>query len=276
MQTLTLPEVREIYLALVDMFCAEEDPIDPVGERLGGMLESAVARQFIGLDGQLRFATPVENAVSLAYGICCNHAFHNGNKRTALVCLLVHLDRNGYIFREGIDHLEVYAFMLAMASKELHSLTFTRCPVIMPGQDPTSYDHQLACATAWVSANTRMIRRGDRPIRMRDLRRILTSFGFELDDPDRNFADIYKTEEVIQRKWLGMRAVKRPVRKKVFQISCAGMNQTVPVDSVKEVRRRCHLRDTDGVDSHAFYGSLDPLDYFLNMYRNILKKLARD
>ena len=32
-----------------------------------------------------------------AFGICCDHPFHNGNTRTALVTMLVHLDNNQQI-----------------------------------------------------------------------------------------------------------------------------------------------------------------------------------
>ncbi len=273
-QILSIQQVRDIHLALVEMFRQQPDPIEPHGERPGGLLESAVARQLIGAQNHLIYADPISNAATLVYGLCTNHPFHNGNKRTALVSLLVHLDANGYIFREGIDHRLVYEFIVALADHGLHRLSYRHMPPIPPGVNPEDYAAQMAMCTAWLKENSRSIRLGDRPLRMRDLRRILASFQFELADPQQNYADIYTTEKVVQHIWLGIGRRVVPMRKKVFQIACAGMNATVPVSTVKEVRRRCKLRDIDGVDSETFYRQLDPLDHFLNVYRNILKKLS--
>ena len=46
------------------------------------LLESAIARQDAGFAGQLKYPTAVVNAATLGYGLCLNHPFHNGNKRT--------------------------------------------------------------------------------------------------------------------------------------------------------------------------------------------------
>jgi hypothetical protein len=90
----------------------------------------------------------------------------------------------------------------------------------------------------------------------------------------RNFADIVKTEDVVSRRWLGLSRTRTNIRKKVFQVSCSGMNETVTIGTLKDVRKHCQLREEDGVDSEAFYSGLDRVDYFLNAYRNILKKLS--
>src|SRR5688500_11281699 len=52
---------------------------------------------------------------SQQWAVIKNHPFHNGNKRTALVCLLVHLDRNKLIFREHVNHVDVYEFVKRIA-----------------------------------------------------------------------------------------------------------------------------------------------------------------
>ncbi|MHB1157151.1 MAG: type II toxin-antitoxin system death-on-curing family toxin [Phycisphaerales bacterium] len=278
-ETLTLEEVKNIHWSLVHMFEREADPISPAGERPGGMLESAVARQHIGLDGSLRFADPIANGASLAYGLCKNHPFHNGNKRTALVSLLVHLDKNKLIFKPQVDHRAVYEFITAMASDTLHCLPtrlgFAPDAYTLSEDSKLTYDQALQYAIAWVRARVRTFHRGDRPIAMRELKRILASYGYDLSDPNNNFSNIFKNEEITERKWLGFAVKRSNVRKKVFQIACSGMNQTVQISTIKEVRRKCNLREEDGVDSDSFYGTQDRVDHFLNEYRNILKRLSR-
>src|SRR6267142_4543836 len=56
------------------------------------LLESAVGRQHVGTNGNLIYSTPELNAATLMFGLAKNHAFHDGNKRTALVAMLNHLD----------------------------------------------------------------------------------------------------------------------------------------------------------------------------------------
>jgi len=76
-------------------FAGTGDPIAPPGVRSMTLLESAVSRQHTALGGRLKYADPVSSAATLLYGICSDHPFHNGNKRTALVAMLVHLDDTG-------------------------------------------------------------------------------------------------------------------------------------------------------------------------------------
>ena len=94
LQTLTTADLTTIHERLVEDFASTRDPISPPGVRSIALLEPAVGRQHTGLGETLKYPRPIENAATLAYGICCHHAFHNGNKRTALVAMLVHLDRN--------------------------------------------------------------------------------------------------------------------------------------------------------------------------------------
>ena len=94
LKTLNVEEVLRIHDILVEDFLASNDPISPAGVRSEQLLESAVSRQWTGLGQILKYPTPVESAATLLYGICGDHPFHNGNKRTALVSMLAHLDKN--------------------------------------------------------------------------------------------------------------------------------------------------------------------------------------
>src|SRR5215472_1749929 len=91
---LNVAEVEAIHHALVRHFQESGDPITPAGVKDRALLESAVSRQVVGSTDNLKYREPRANAATLLYGLCMNHAFHNGNKRTALVGCLEHLDGN--------------------------------------------------------------------------------------------------------------------------------------------------------------------------------------
>ena len=107
LSTLSASEVLAIHDVLAADFAAADDPISPAGVKSMNLLESAVSRQFTGYEGRLKYDTPILNAASLTYGICSNHPFHNGNKRTSLVAMLCHLDRNDLTFEDGLAHDEL-------------------------------------------------------------------------------------------------------------------------------------------------------------------------
>ena len=108
LNTLSPDEVRAIHEVLAADFAAAADPISPPGVKSQHLLESAVSRQFTGYEGKLKYSTSVTNAAALTYGVCCNHPFHNGNKRTSLVAMLCHLDKNDLMFSEKVSHDELY------------------------------------------------------------------------------------------------------------------------------------------------------------------------
>ncbi|HEY6911161.1 MAG TPA: type II toxin-antitoxin system death-on-curing family toxin, partial [Myxococcales bacterium] len=101
LETLSIDDVLLINQRVVDDARKSDRPIavqrgtcvDPtIKDRR--LLESAIARQHAGSNGRLYYATPELNAATLMYGLAKNHAFVDGNKRTALVAMLNHLDRN--------------------------------------------------------------------------------------------------------------------------------------------------------------------------------------
>ena len=96
LRTLSAEDVLQIHEILVADFQESGDPISPPGVRSVSLLQSAVGRQTTGIGSVLKYPDPIFNAATLLYGLCNDHPFHNGNKRTALVAALVHLDRNKF------------------------------------------------------------------------------------------------------------------------------------------------------------------------------------
>ena len=118
LKTLTVKEVLRIHEILIDDFMESNDPISPAGVRNAGLLESAVSRQWTSLGNVQKYAGPMENASTLLYGLCGDHPFHNGNKRTALVAMLAHLDKNKLTVYDTTQR-DFYEFMVRVASHKL-------------------------------------------------------------------------------------------------------------------------------------------------------------
>ena len=59
-----------------------------------GLLESAVLGCYQAFDGEDLYPTVIEKAARIAYAVCKNHPFLDGNKRTAVASMLVILRIN--------------------------------------------------------------------------------------------------------------------------------------------------------------------------------------
>src|SRR5262245_23058205 len=111
METLTEEDVLRIYARLVADFANDDDPIAPRGVRSAALLASAVGRQHTGIGGRLKYPEPTDNAATLLYGICHDHPFVNGNKRTSIVAMLAHLDKN-HMTLVNVGRDELYEMIL--------------------------------------------------------------------------------------------------------------------------------------------------------------------
>jgi death-on-curing family protein len=79
--------VQFIHDDLVAVLWPGTDPIDRSEHRDQGLLESALGRPFQSAFGSDAYATLFEKSAALFQSLVTNHAFANGNKRTAVVAL---------------------------------------------------------------------------------------------------------------------------------------------------------------------------------------------
>lgn len=86
---LTVEIVSEIHGAVIKAFGGSS------GVRDQGLLESAVAAPQASFGGESPFADLIEVAAAYLFYLCRNHAFVDGNKRTAMTAALVFLRLNG-------------------------------------------------------------------------------------------------------------------------------------------------------------------------------------
>jgi death-on-curing protein len=231
------------------------------------VLESAVGRQHAGFADLLKYPDPILNASTLLYGICNDHPFHNGNKRTALVSALAHLDKNDLVLR-ATKQSELFKLMIAVAD---HSIIHN---VVKVGRNIEHVprrgtpDEEVLAVSDWIRLRVDPIVRGEKSITYRELRQILSNFAFSLDFRSNGKADIFRMET--------RRALLRTKtwQKTLMALRWPGEGRTVPINEIKHVRQTLKLCEEDGVTSDSFYAKGVRVDRFINDYRVVLRKLA--
>lgn len=271
LRTLSVEDVLQIHDILVEDFASSPDPIYPPGVKSLDLLSSAVSRQLTSLGGHLKYPNVLSNAATLTYGVCCDHPFHNGNKRTALVALLVHLDRNKLTLH-ATGQKDLFNMIISVAdhSMGLPPESTWKGRALRRGRRRA--DDEVEALATWIERRAEKVTRGEKPVTYRELRKILESFCYSLQNPKGNRIDIVKPETVT----VGVFRKSQVVRPKhIGSIPYPGDHQEVGLRILKDVRRICRLTEEDGCDTEAFYNQAAVIDAFVNRYRTILRRLAR-
>ncbi len=258
---LSVEDLLLIHDHVVQEFAETRDPVSPPGVRDIALLESAVGRQDVGFENDLKYSSAVSNAATLMFGVCNDHPFHNGNKRTALLAGLLHLDRNGLVL-ENAGQDSLYDLMTRIACHDVKSLLFkSQQPFLDEGSDG-----EVRAIELWLKARSRRIKMGERPITYSQLYRILQNFGFELGTKQDNHIGIYRR----RKKLFGGYKLTH-----VGRCPCPGDARIVDIGHVKTIRKQLELTEDDGYDSVAFYDTQTVVDVFIQKHRQTLRRLAK-
>jgi death-on-curing protein len=268
---LTADDVCRIHDALCDDFGDADDPISPPGVKSMALLESAVGRQHVGFGAFRKYATPEENAATLAFGLCNDHPFHNGNKRTALVAMLAHLDSNKLTLINTRQE-DLFEMILALATNGMVAFQTARSRPRHSVLARSPSDNEVAALANWLKPRLQQVRRGERRITYRELRGILRRFNIELSVRGANTAELIR---VTERKRGLLRREVTTDRTRIGRIGYHSEGEAVSMKTIKDVRRIAGLREEDGCDSESFYLGGPQFDVFINRYRVILRRLAQ-
>lgn len=96
------------------------------GLRDQALLESAVAAPQATMMGQPLISDAIEIAAAYLFYLCRNHAFIDGNKRTALAACLVFLDQTQMLPNEKLPADAWEEFVLEVASSKVDRDATTR------------------------------------------------------------------------------------------------------------------------------------------------------
>jgi death-on-curing family protein len=245
MKYLDVRAVLNIHEQLVDDFARSQDPIDPPGVRGDGeLLESALTRPRTSLGTRLKYPTIEMAAAALLHALVHDHPFHNGNKRTAIVALLVFLDQNGYVLHA--EENELFDYVLDLASHRAHSST---------GAPALESDLETIHAAEWIAEHARKLNKVQRALKWRELEPILRGFDCAIELRTGNSV-------VIRRGNLTAFSGRRNI------------GEEIDLEGVSHIRKALHLDEEHGIDSSCFYYNAAVVPAFINKYRQLLRRLA--
>lgn len=240
----TVEDVLAVRRRLVETPIAQQDAFGRVDALFPDRLESAVSRQRTEFGGVQKYTKVHEIAATLFYGLAMSHSFENGNKRTALVTLLVFIERAQM---ELVDTTEDDLYDLVTELVE-HRITIYKNEARTP-------DAEVAAVARWLRARMRSVGHGDRKPTFKQLRRLLVAQGCTFEDPDNNFVKIRH----------GDVSVVTGFPKHNFDVG---------VNEVKRIRKELGLANIQGVRAREFYDIDESVDDFVREYRGLLDRLS--
>lgn len=240
------------------------DPIYPPGIRSSDLLESACMRPHTGMPSDAKYPTVEMAAAALVHSIVNNHPFHNGNKRSALVAMMVFLDMNNHWLRPTVEQSDLYIWILEVARHRVLSDAY---------KYPNRADYEVQAMAEWIRKNSRPIERSERPITWRQLKHKLEhDFGCSFDVRPRGKVTIRRMVKVRSRNLL--RGFRRDEQRQHL-ITVGGEGREVGLGTVKTLRTALCLTEDFNIDSAIFYGDVQSADHFISKYQRLLRDLAR-
>lgn len=282
----TLPKIEEEYLRTVGRI--EDDPFSDIllisykdvikahyliadyfinegeeticGIKDFNILGSALGRQITGFGTYQKWTKTEEICATLFYGLIKNHAFHDANKRTALLVLLYQLHRQGRTI--DVKQKEFEALAVAIAANKLSKYkrfeNFKKHP-----------DAEVLFIADFIRRSTRSIDKKYYTITFREFDVLLRKHGYFLEDATGNYINVFKV--VKETSLLGLST--KYSHKKIFQIGFPGWKKQIGPKALKETLKACELTDEHGIDSQTFFFGADSLNALIDEYRGPLKRL---
>ena len=262
-RTIGILDVLRAHYLIIDFFAQEHgEGVGGVGPKNLGLLHSTMSRQFSGFEKTIKWNTDLEICASLFWGLVKNHAFHDANKRTALLSLFFHLIKLKRY--PNAPHREYEQLAICVASNSLEDYPrFAK----YKGKD----DAEVLFIADFLKHATRKMDKADYKVTYAQLNSILRKQNFGLANPDKNQIDLIKISEEATGLFGRKKII---VEKRITSIGFPGWTRQVNVDAVKKVRRITGLTVENGYDSDTFYHEADSLPILINEFQNLLKRLA--
>ena len=270
LETEDVIELHEILSRQYEKFNGME-PISPPGVKNRGLLESAVHRQTVGIDSYYKYDTYYKNCATLVFGIVKNHAFHNGNKRVGLLCLIKHLYLNGYVLKITLPHDEVFELMRSLADAQdspdglqKHASDYLRS--FYKSNKKAYWDDDLVIEylAHWIKINSESKNNGGKKsgYKVSDVKNFLSAKGLEAEQNGRELTITKKGS------WLMFFGVKR----KSYNMK---NTKVVSIELCELVRRDFGLTRSDGWEDRNFYNDEKEVDEYIMVYKAVIYRLAK-
>jgi death-on-curing protein len=262
--TLGLHDILRAHFLIADYFFGREYGVGGIGPRTPDMLHAVCYRQFASWGGVDKWDSWQLKIATLIFGIVKDHPFHDANKRTALLCLLLMLKRKGH--RLTVSHKALEDLMVEIAEGRL------RRDRRKKEDSSDSHDSDIRFIAAYVRKHSRAPMDDVHTMTFNELSTTLRRFGFCLSSPSGNAIDVCRIER--KRRGLFGLGGEYQVETRVAHIGFPGWKKQVPKNTLKKVREATGLVSSNGIDSATFFDGADPLNSLIDEYSGPLERLA--
>lgn len=259
---ISFDDVLRAHYLIADYFSDEEQGI-VYGVKSEALLGSALGRQFTGFSGVDKYRTAIELCGTLFFGLIKNHAFHDGNKRTAFLVLIYHLQKQNLTFRNKERKTRIEALSVNIAANELEMI-YERFKHFSDGDDP-----EVRFIIDYLERNTRPLDRRFYSVTFFDFDRLLMKFNVRLDNPHGGFIDVIQLKA--PKPILGIKRKEKWC--KILQIGFPGWKRKVGMKALKETLKTANLTANYGIDSAVFFKDAEPLSVLIDEYNELLRRL---
>lgn len=263
-KNLSMEEVLRAHFHIADFFLAEGRDLGGIGPKSYDLLHSALYRQHIGFGGVVKWEDDFEKVATVLFGLVKDHPFHDANKRTAFLATLYFLQKLGY--QPKVGHKQFEDFLVEIAEDGIKNRARYK------DYEKNYEDPEVKYIAKWLRQNTREYDSRQYIVTFKELKRILNQFGFDLDNPQKNYIDVVQYKPAPRIPFF----VKNPknIKVKIGKVGFPGWTRQVNRGDLKYIRGVTKLNPENGVDSQAFYNGADPLNQLIAEYREPLRRLA--
>lgn len=261
--TVGLADVLRAHFLIADYFYSKDTGLGGLGPRDPSLLHSAIYRQFVSFGGVDKWVTPFERAATLLYGVISDHPFHDANKRTGLLVLLLFWRKMNRTPTIGQRELEDFA--VEIADGKLNKYPRYR-DLIKKSSDP-----EVMFIADFLKRKSRKLDSQYYTITYRELDRRLSDFGYGLVNPSGNYIDVVRLKQ--RRKLFGF-GDRESINVKIAQVGFPGWKSQVGQGAISTIRREAKLTAEYGFDSKTFYEGADPVQSLIAEYAEPLERLA--
>lgn len=264
---LGIRDVLKAHYLIADHFYSQGSGLGGIGPKSMDMLNSALYRQHITNRGVPKWPHKLDICATLFFGLIKNHPFHDANKRTAFLSLLYHLETMSLCPTVSQKDLENFSVEVADNRLDRHK----RYKKLLKSEISKD-DAAVRYISYYIRRNTRRVDKRYYELTYKNLQTSLNRFGYELQNPRKNFIDVVRKEE--RRKIFGILGEREKIDVKVTQVAFPGWNSRVSRSTVSNVRKATGLTPDKGVDSQTFFKDADPLSILISKYQDPLRRLA--
>jgi death-on-curing family protein len=254
-------EVLKAHFLIIDFFSSTVENLT-YGVKDFNLLGSTLGRQIAGYGSFQKWKRPEDICATLFYGIIKNHAFHDANKRTALLTLLYHLLKLGRTIDAKQREFENLA--LCVASDSLNEYR-----AFKENRYQKLEDKEIVFLADFIRGNTREIEKKYYPVTYQEFDRLLRRHGFNFEISRDGFVDV--VGESVRKKFFGL--VEQKIQKRYIQVGFPGWKRQINPKAVKEIFKATGLTADNGIDSKVFFWDAEPLAALIDQYKNPLIRL---